>query len=102
MSDPSHQPNVHGNLNNQSPVDITAQLKNHDLQFAEIRNLLHQLVIERDQEPHRSRSRNREGSHRTTNVHHPSPPPSHDDYCSHHDYYQPPPKYLHNRHHSTF
>ena len=46
MSYPSHQSSVHGNLNNQTPTDITAQLKNYDLQFAKIRNILHQLVID--------------------------------------------------------
>jgi len=73
MSDPSHQSSAHGNLNNQSPMHITATLKNHDLQLTEIRNLLHQLTIECEQKAHRSRSQHRETSHRTTKIHHPSP-----------------------------
>jgi len=104
MSDPSHPSRVHGHGQSSSPIDITTTLQNHDLQLQEIKILLHQLVLARDQKSYRSRSHHKGSSLHKASVHQPSPPSSPDAYSNHHnqDFYQQPPKLTAHYHHSTF
>ncbi|KAL9316299.1 hypothetical protein ACSQ67_017300 [Phaseolus vulgaris] len=73
MSDPSHPSSVHGHGKSSSPIDITATLQNHDLQLQEIKTLLHQLVLARDQKSHRSHSHHRGSSLHKASVHQHNP-----------------------------